>query len=77
MTSRILRNFLLLPAVLAVCASLSLAQSGALTRIEQNDPSIIYSGVWYSNANPLDSSGTDALTNTPGRSEERRVGKEV
>ena len=44
MTSRVLRNFLLLPFALAVCASLGLAQSGDITRIEQNDPSIIYSG---------------------------------
>jgi len=66
MTIRVPRNFLLLPAVLVLCASLALAQTGAMTRVAQNDPSITYTGGWYSNANSLDSSGTDALTNTPG-----------
>ena len=53
MTSRVLRNFLFLPVALAVCASFSVAQSGAITRVEQNDPSITYSGTWYSNDSPV------------------------
>ena len=63
MTSRVLRNFLLLPFALAVCASLGLAQSGDITRIEQNDPSIIYSGNWYANGGSANSGGTSTLTN--------------
>src|ERR1035437_532192 len=66
MTSRVLHNFLFLPVALAVCASLSVAQSGAITRVEQNDPSITYSGTWYSNDSPLHSGGTSALTNATG-----------
>ena len=66
MTSRVLRNFLLLPAVLAVCASLSVAQLEATTRVEQGDPSITYTGTWYSNDSPLHSGGTSALTNAKG-----------
>ena len=66
MTRRVLRNFLLLPVALVVCASFSLAQSGATTRVEQNDPSIKYSGDWYSNDSPNHSGGTSALTNAKG-----------
>ena len=44
MTSRVLRNFLFRAVALAVSASFGLAQSGPTTRVEQNDPSITYSG---------------------------------
>ncbi len=43
-----------------------LAQSGAVTRIEQTDPSIAYSGTWYPNNSPSNSGGTAALTNAKG-----------
>ncbi|OGT77376.1 MAG: hypothetical protein A3I78_11160 [Gammaproteobacteria bacterium RIFCSPLOWO2_02_FULL_56_15] len=66
MKGRVLRNFLLLPAVLAVCAAFGLAQTGAITRVEQNDLSITYSGDWYSNDSSANSGGTSALTNAKG-----------
>lgn len=66
MTSCVLRNSLLLPVALVVCASLSPAQSGGVTRLEQNDPSIAYSGVWYPNDSSLHSGGTSTLTNFKG-----------
>lgn len=37
-----------------------------MTRVEQDDPSISYSGNWYSNSNPGHSGGVAALTNTRG-----------
>jgi hypothetical protein len=40
--------------------------SAAITRVEQNDKSIVYSGNWYSNENGSNSGGTAALTNTRG-----------
>jgi len=64
MTSRILRIVLLLPALLALSVSSVLAQS--ITRVEQNDPSITYSGNWYSNSNSANTGGVAALTNTKG-----------
>src|ERR1019366_2905153 len=44
----------------------SVAQLGATTRVASNDPSIIYTGVWYTNDSPLHSGGTSALTNATG-----------
>ena len=41
------------------------AQS-AVTRIEQDNPAVIYSGNWYGNSGPSNSNGTAALTNTKG-----------
>ena len=37
-----------------------------VTRIEQDNPNITYSGNWYSNESPLHSGGVAALTNTKG-----------
>jgi alpha-amylase len=42
------------------------ALARAVTRVEQNDPNIIYSGNWYSNDSAENSGGTAALTNTKG-----------
>src|SRR5712691_4078956 len=65
MTSRIQRTvLLLLPALLALSVSSGLAQS--ITRVDQNDPSITYSGNWYSNTNSAHIGGVAALTNTKG-----------
>ena len=61
-----LRNVFLLPVVLAVSASFCLAQTGRVTRIEEDDPSITYSGNWYTNASPGNSGGRAALTNATG-----------
>jgi len=65
-TSRALRDYLLLPVAIAVCASLSHAQTGTTTRIQWNDKSITYTGNWYTNGSSLNSGGSSALTNAPG-----------
>lgn len=59
-----LRSFLLLSLFLASSASFASAQS--VTRIDQNDPSVIYSGNWYTNTNNANTGGLAALTNTRG-----------
>jgi hypothetical protein len=48
-----------------VC-SLTLAHAQSAIRIEQNDPSVIYSGNWYANTNSANTGGLAALTNTRG-----------
>jgi hypothetical protein len=65
MISRTFRNHLL-PVALAVCASLSQAQTGSTTRIEETDPSVTFSGDWYENGSSANSGGGAALTNTMG-----------
>src|SRR2546425_11359248 len=57
MRNRISRTFPLLSLLIAFIASPAFAQGGSVTRIEQNDPSITYSGNWYSNASSLHSGG--------------------
>ena len=42
------------------------AQGGGITRIEQDDAAVTYSGNWYGNENGALSGGTAALTNTRG-----------
>jgi len=37
-----------------------------ITRYEQNDPRITYTGVWYPNTNPLESGGSAVLANLRG-----------
>src|SRR4030095_7111156 len=59
-----LRSLLLLPLFIASTVSSARAQS--VTRIEQNDPSVIYSGNWYTNTNSANTGGLAALTNTRG-----------
>jgi trimeric autotransporter adhesin len=54
----------LLP-VMACAVSLTLAQSGT-TRIEDNDPSITYTGTWYTNGASANSGAKAALTNEKG-----------
>jgi hypothetical protein len=60
------RNLLLLPAVFALSGAFCLAQAGAMTRIEETDPGITYSGNWYTNAGASNSRGGAALTNATG-----------
>jgi hypothetical protein len=55
--------FLLLLLLIGASVSNSLAD---VIRIEQDDPSISYSGSWYSNDNAAHSGGKAALTNTRG-----------
>src|SRR5437773_6444653 len=61
-----LRSVFLLPVVFAMSASFCLAQAGQTTRIEENDPSITYSGNWYTNESRNNSGGSAALTNSTG-----------
>jgi hypothetical protein len=46
--------------------STALAQTNSTVRLEQDDPSITYTGNWYSNASSANSGGTAALTNARG-----------
>ena len=39
------------------------AQTGTTTHIEENDPSVVYTGNWYSNNSSANSAGRSALTN--------------
>jgi hypothetical protein len=59
-----LRAVCLLPLFVALTASFAHAQS--VTRIEQNDPSVIYSGNWYTNSSTANTGALAALTNTKG-----------
>ena len=59
------RAWVLLPAVMTCSVSLALAQSGT-TRIEENDPSIAYTGTWYPNGQSPNSGGSAVLTNQKG-----------
>lgn len=65
-TSRTVRVFILISSVLLLHAWPGLAQGGSVVRIEQDDPSVTYSGNWYGNSGELHSHGTAALTNTRG-----------
>jgi hypothetical protein len=57
--------WVILPAVMGYSVSLALAQSGT-TRIEENDPSIAYTGTWYPNGQSPNSRGSAVLTNQKG-----------
>jgi hypothetical protein len=50
---------------MACFVSFALAQSGT-TRIEENDPSITYTGTWYTNGESPNSGGKAVLTNQKG-----------
>lgn len=70
MTARRLRNplalpFFLLPFCLTLSGAPAFAQ-GSTTRVEQDDPSVTFSGNWYSNDSAGHSRGVAALTNTGG-----------
>ena len=56
------RTFILALLSVAVCSSSALAQ----TRIEQNDPAIVYSGNWYTNDAATNTGGHAVLTNAKG-----------
>jgi hypothetical protein len=57
---------LFLVAMLGACLSMALAQTNSTVRIEQDDPSITYTGSWYGNSTSAHSGGTAALTNARG-----------
>src|SRR6267378_2302682 len=61
-----LRSFFLLLIVFVVSAPFSRAQQGGTTRIEETDPSITYSGTWFTNGGENNSGGSAALTNSTG-----------
>src|SRR6185503_4198011 len=60
------RNIFLFTMTLACSVVPRVASARAVTRIEQNDSHIIYSGNWYSNDSANHSGGTAALTNAKG-----------
>ena len=66
MTSRTLRNYLLLPVAIPACAWLSQAQTGTIIQILQTDPSIVYTGTWYPNYESPNFGGSATLTNDKG-----------
>lgn len=66
MTNCRLSTFFLLPLFLALNVFPAWAQGASMTRVEQDDPSITYSGNWYSNESAAHSLGVAALTNAPG-----------
>ena len=67
MTRRALRYYILLPVTIALCASLSQAQTAtSTTQILQTDPSITYTGTWYPNFESPNIGGSATLTNDKG-----------
>ena len=64
--TRVLLNCLLLLSALALGVSVSRAQTGSTTRIEETDAAVTYSGAWYTNGSSANSGGSAALTNAPG-----------
>ncbi len=61
-----LRSVFLLPVVVAMGASLCLAQTGSITPIEENDASIAYSGLWHRYVNTRHSGGSAMTANQEG-----------
>ena len=57
-------NRFLLACLVAILPATVLAQT--VTRFEQNDPRITYTGVWYPNTNSLESGGSALLANLRG-----------
>jgi len=60
--NRIARICFLIAAAVGLYPSSSVAQ----TRVEQNDPAIVYSGNWYTNDGAANTGGHAVLTNTRG-----------
>src|SRR5258708_34261603 len=60
--NRIARICFLIAAAVGLYPSSSVAQ----TRVEQNDPAIVYSGNWYTNDGAANTGGHAGLTNTKG-----------
>ena len=65
MKNRVPSTWSLLTILTVFSASSAFAQGGN-TRIEQDDPNIVYSGNWYTNESPNHTGGVAALTNFPG-----------
>ncbi len=62
------RNCICLLAMALGIGVSSASAQGSVTRLEENDPSIVYSGGWYVNTASGNSGGSAALTNTTGAS---------
>jgi hypothetical protein len=63
--SSILHRWVFLPVALAASVSLGMAQAGT-TQILENDPSIAYTGMWYTNSESPNIGGQAFLTNAKG-----------
>jgi len=61
-----MRQRLYLAAGFVLLASRCFGQQVAVTRIEQDDPTIAYTGVWYPNSQTPNSGGSALLTNDKG-----------
>jgi alpha-amylase len=59
---RAIKNRYCLAAV-AFLGTALLSQAGTTTRVEQNDPSITYTGIWYPNSQTPNSGGSSVSTN--------------
>jgi hypothetical protein len=59
-------NFYSFLAFALTGVSLSMAQNATITHLEQTDPSIVYSGTWYTNGSAANSAGSASLTNANG-----------
>jgi hypothetical protein len=57
-------NRIFLCCILMFCSGFAFAQT--VTRFEQSDPRISYTGTWYSNSDSLESGGNATLTNLKG-----------
>jgi len=59
-----LSNRVLLGCIMAIFPGTAFTQT--ITRFEQTDPRITYTGTWYGNSNSLESGGSATLTNLKG-----------
>ena len=66
MTTRNAGWLFFIPALLITCLPAAAGQNGGSVRVEQDDPSIVYSGNWYANGSSSHSDGHASLTNTRG-----------
>ena len=66
MSRPVIRLFLLFIVVSALNVTAAAAQGGGPTRVEENDPTVVYSGNWYANGSTAHSGSRAALTNTNG-----------
>ena len=63
MGKRLLPRIVRIAVALSLSAGWAFAQSGSITRIEDTDPVIQYTGTWYTNGESGNSGGEAALTN--------------
>ena len=63
MNRRLLSKVMRILAALSLSTGWAFAQTGSITRIEDTDPVIQYTGTWYTNSEAQNSAGEAALTN--------------